>query len=202
MSEHRQSLLTVPLLLLAVVVLTVIGTPTLAAMPVPEPPPVGEGGAGNPPAGIDPAVAIDSPAGSRVLFPVPEDARYGYYVQVGLVRQRVHVYLDGLLIRSMVCSTGVVEDDHATPIGRFYIQNRGESFFSEKYQQGALWWVSFRDWGIYLFHSVPTDRDGNVIPEEAAKLGIPASHGCVRLTLDDARWFYATIPQGTPVDIQ
>ncbi|HCW51160.1 MAG TPA: L,D-transpeptidase, partial [Clostridiales bacterium] len=74
-------------------------------------------------------------------------------------------------------------------------------FFSERYEQGARWWVSFRDWGIYLFHSVPVDRTGEVIPEEADKLGQPASHGCVRLSMEDARWFYETIPEGTPVDI-
>ena len=99
----------------------------------------------------------------------------------------------------MVCSAGTAAKP--TPTGRFFIQNRGEVFFSEKYQQGGKWWVSFRDWGIYLFHSVPTNRNGEIIPEEAAKLGRPASHGCVRLSMADARWLYDTIPEETPVDI-
>lgn len=64
-----------------------------------------------------------------------------------------------------------------------------------------MWWVSFKDWGVYLFHSVPMDRDKNVLAEEAAKLGIPASHGCIRLETDNARWIYDNIPAGTPVFI-
>ena len=37
--------------------------------------------------------------------------------------------------------------------------------------------------------------------EEGNKLGQPASHGCVRLTVADAEWFYNQIPEGTPVTI-
>ena len=31
------------------------------------------------------------------------------------------------------------------------------------------------------------------------RLGINASHGCVRLALDNAKWIYDTIPSGTRV---
>ena len=37
--------------------------------------------------------------------------------------------------------------------------------------------------------------------EEGAKLGQPASHGCVRLTVADAQWFYDQVPDGTLVTI-
>ena len=58
-----------------------------------------------------------------------------------------------------------------TPEGVFRIQNRGYHFFSQKYQEGAYYWV--RIIGNYLFHSVPVDAEGNVIEEEAKKLGLP-----------------------------
>ena len=64
---------------------------------------------------------------------------------------------------------------------------------------GANWWVSF--YGDYLFHTVPTDSDGNYIVSEAEKLGRPASHGCLRLTVSDAKWIYDNIPDGTTVVI-
>ncbi|MBC7345294.1 MAG: L,D-transpeptidase, partial [Clostridia bacterium] len=32
-------------------------------------------------------------------------------------------------------------------------------------------------------------------------LGQPASHGCIRLTMEDARWIYDHIPRGAPVHI-
>jgi lipoprotein-anchoring transpeptidase ErfK/SrfK len=131
---------------------------------------------------------------------VPEDARSGYYIHVSLDEQLVRIYLNGEEVRRMICSSGT--PDMPTPTGRFNLQNRGEQFFSPKYQQGAKWWVSFRDWGIYLFHSVPFDTSGEIIPEEAAKLGQPASHGCIRLSMEDARWFYENMPDKAPVDIQ
>jgi len=189
-SRRIISILTATAVLLAVAGLATLGAPpAFSAVPStggwPGGDPVVPGGDPGDPLDPDPAV--------------PADAQEGYYVRVLLDRQVVLVYLDGQEIRSMVCSAGTAAKP--TPTGRFFIQNRGEFFFSEKYQQGGKWWVSFRDWGIYLFHSVPTNRNGEIIPEEATKLGRPASHGCVRLSMDDARWLYDTIPEKAPVDI-
>ena len=65
---------------------------------------------------------------------------------------------------------------------------------------GADYWVQF--YGPYLFHSVPTGQNfGDYLEDEAMKLGQPASHGCVRLTVADAKWFYDQVPDGTPVTI-
>ncbi|NLO97468.1 MAG: L,D-transpeptidase family protein [Peptococcaceae bacterium] len=122
-----------------------------------------------------------------------------YSIEVIVKDQKVLVYKQGNLIKEFIASTGI---NNSTPTGDFTIQNRGEWFFSEKYQQGAKYWVSFKDWGVYLFHSLPMDRQQNIIPEEAAKLGSPASHGCVRLQLEDAKWIYDNIPQGTKVHIE
>lgn len=33
------------------------------------------------------------------------------------------------------------------------------------------------------------------------KLGSPASHGCIRVHPDDARWLHKNVPTGTPVFI-
>ncbi len=41
------------------------------------------------------------------------------------------------------------------------------------------------------------DKDKRVIQTEAAKLGKPASHGCIRLGVDDAYWFYTVVPDGS-----
>ncbi|MDK2820319.1 MAG: hypothetical protein PWP31_284 [Clostridia bacterium] len=129
-------------------------------------------------------------------FVPPEE---GYWLDVNITEQKLRIYLDGDLVKEWVVSTGV--PNKPTPLGIFKIQNRGQWFFSEKYQQGAKWWVSFKDWGVYLFHSVPMDREKNMLPEEAAKLGNPASHGCVRLEVENAKWIYDNIPQGSPVYI-
>ncbi|MGI6548746.1 MAG: L,D-transpeptidase [Syntrophomonadales bacterium] len=122
----------------------------------------------------------------------------GYFIDVNIGEQKVRIYNNGTVIKEWIVSTG---KNDSTPLGNFTIQNRGEWFFSEKYQQGAKWWVSFKDWGVYLFHSVPMDRDKNVLEEEADKLGNPASHGCIRLEIDHSKWIYDNIPAGTPVSI-
>lgn len=121
-----------------------------------------------------------------------------YYIDVNISEQKVRIFENDNLIKEWVISTG---QNDSTPLGRFKIQNRGEWFFSEKYQQGAMWWVSFQDWGVYLFHSIPMDEEQNIIAEEAKKLGYPASHGCVRLEVENARWIYEHIPQATDVYI-
>jgi lipoprotein-anchoring transpeptidase ErfK/SrfK len=122
-----------------------------------------------------------------------------YWIDVDVTAQTVEIMQGEKAIKTMTASTGI--EGKETPLGTFEIQNRGEWFFSEKYQQGAKYWVSFKDWGIYLFHTLAMDKDQKVIPEEAEKLGQPASHGCVRLPIEDAKWIYDNIPQKTKVVI-
>lgn len=119
-------------------------------------------------------------------------------VEVDLAAQRVHVRSGGRDVYVMTVSTGV---DDTTPHGDFTISGRGEHFYNPDEGMGGDLWVNFLD-NVYLFHTVPTRQNaGDYIPEEGAKLGEPASHGCVRLSLADARWFYDQIPDGTPVHI-
>lgn len=147
-----------------------------------------------PPAGTPSAAEGDAPAGGYILI-----SGKGIEVDVSIAQQKVRVFKDGVLLREMVASTGVAEKP--TPLGKFKIENRGEWFWSDKYKQGGFYWVSFKNRGEYLFHSVPTDKEKRLIPEEAAKLGQPASHGCIRLALEDAKWFYESVPEGSDVYI-
>jgi lipoprotein-anchoring transpeptidase ErfK/SrfK len=45
------------------------------------------------------------------------------------------------------------------------------------------------------------DENKEIIEEEAEKLGQPASHGCIRLKVEDAKWVYDNIPEKTEVFI-
>ena len=105
-------------------------------------------------------------------------------------------------LTSFVVSTGVFDGESETPKGEYSVETeRGDSFFAAEFQEGANYWVSFKDHGIYLFHSVPTDSSGNYIKKEAVKLGEPASHGCVRMSVADSKWIFDNIPTGTPVKV-
>lgn len=109
----------------------------------------------------------------------------------------VSVYRGDKLIRRMIASGGKPESP--TPPGTYQLYTRGHSFWSAKFGEGAYFYVQFM--GDYLFHSVPFDESGAVKEEEHQKLGKPASHGCVRLSLADAKWFYDNVPDGTLVVI-
>lgn len=134
---------------------------------------------------------------SFTLEVAPLDDALWVYVKLDEPRHRVYVYRGDNLVREMLASGGAPGSE--TPAGVFRIQNRGHHFYSQRYRQGAYYWV--RIIGNYLFHTVPVDEEGNVIQEEAGKLGCPASHGCVRLSFDDARWFYENVPDGSLVVI-
>lgn len=118
-------------------------------------------------------------------------------VDVSLAEQRVYVKSAGNTIYTMIASTGM---DDSTPHGTYTIGVRGDHFYNPDEQMGADYWVRFK--GPYLFHSVPTGVNaGDYLADEGAKLGHPASHGCVRLSIADAKWFYDQMPSGTPVTI-
>ena len=53
--------------------------------------------------------------------------------------------------------------------------------------------------GDYLFHSVPFDETQTVILDDT--LGTPASHGCIRLKVEDAKWLYDNIANDTKIII-
>lgn len=101
------------------------------------------------------------------------------------------------IIKEMICSGGTFEEP--TVLGEFILENRGEWFYSERFDEGALYWVRFYE--QYLFHSVPVNKDMEIIDEELEKIGKPASHGCIRLLPEDAKWFYFNVPDGTVVRI-
>ncbi|GAQ25068.1 MULTISPECIES: L,D-transpeptidase [Tepidanaerobacter] len=127
------------------------------------------------------------------------DLNEKFGVIVDLSEQKVDIYENDKIIKTFSCSTGLDENNCSTPEGLYRIGERGDSFYSPNYKQVGYYWVRFNN--NYLFHSVPFDENKKIIEEEAEKLGQKASHGCIRLSLDDALWFYNSMPRGTPVII-
>ena len=105
--------------------------------------------------------------------------------------------------RAMLCSTGTGKGNsyEATPVGNFRVTSRWDwgPMVGGVY---ARYVVQF--YGDFLFHSVPYDEYKNpksIPAKEYNKLGKDASHGCVRLSLMDAKWVYDNIPRGTKVTV-
>lgn len=133
--------------------------------------------------------------------PYPDVSQYPKLkIEVSLKKQRVYLKQHKEVLYTMLASTG---KKSGTPKGHFKIEHeRGQRFFNADSGEGANYWVSFKDHGVYLFHTVPTNKAGKYNIAEAKQLGSSAnSHGCIRLSVADAKWFFENIPEGTPVYI-
>lgn len=122
-----------------------------------------------------------------------------YFVWVDIARQRVYILkydAKGVLRfdKNIICATG--KNQSPTTRGYFTISDRGASFYNARLESGAKYWVRFN--GSYLFHSVALNEDGSV---KDATLGQRRSDGCVRMGMEDIKWFYDNIPSGTAVRV-
>ncbi|EOU1738671.1 L,D-transpeptidase [Clostridium perfringens] len=122
-----------------------------------------------------------------------------YLVFVNIAEQKTYVYEgsknDWTLDKTFTCSTGI--EGKETPVGVFTVQNRAPWFFSPKYGQGGKYYVQFM--GNYLFHSIPFNSDKTTISDPT--LGVPASHGCIRLSVEDSKWLYDNVQNGSKIII-
>ncbi|MGG5318991.1 L,D-transpeptidase [Enterococcus sp. AZ072] len=125
------------------------------------------------------------------------------WIDVSINDQKVYFKRGNDVLYTMNCSTGL-PGESATPLGEFTIETeKGETFYNPGSGEGANYWVSWRDHGVYLFHTVPIDENGNYIESEAEALGVrPTSHGCIRLSVPDAKWIYDTVPVGMRVVVR
>lgn len=128
-----------------------------------------------------------------------EKEKYPYYVTVNLTDNIVTVYEKDeagkytVPMKAFLCSVG-----KSTPEGTFQtmVKYDWRALFGNVWGQYAT-----RITGSYLFHSVPyLEKDPSTLEYyEYNKLGKTASMGCVRLTVEDAKWIYDNCPIGTTV---
>ncbi len=140
-----------------------------------------------------------------VLF--SEDARKSikpYEIRIDTKKQRVYVYTHdendeySIKVKDFICSTGT----NSTPTPKGTFTNTGP---------GARWhyFKKFKCWAQYayyingdiMFHSVLYDEkdESTLRKASVSALGSKASHGCVRLRVEDAEWIYFNCKSGTPV---
>ena len=129
----------------------------------------------------------------KLVIDVSEQRVYVYGYENGEFRQ---------LVEKFVCSTGV--KDHPTPLGTFKgsgpDDNRWHWF--EKYKCWAQY--AWRIEGNILFHSVLYDKNDESTLRKGSlnALGSRASHGCIRLAVEDAKWIFDNCKRGTTVVVQ
>ena len=156
--------------------------------------------------------AVADEATQRVLFSgdaiESEEFVCPYKLVVDVSDQRVYVYQwngssFGTCIKEMICSTGMKGASTETPLGTFQMDGptgTGEWYWFSSYKCYAKW--ASRIVGGILFHSVIYSKGKVLNKTSVRKLGKRASHGCIRLTVEDAQWIYENCPSGTTVVIQ
>ncbi|MDD4080902.1 MAG: peptidoglycan-binding protein [Eubacteriales bacterium] len=137
--------------------------------------------------------------------PSPEPTPVPYFVEVDVNNQLIKIFKsDGMggysvLDRIFTCSTGT--KSYPSEVGTYTLTGRRAR------------WAEFPNWGggkaqywlrinaDIAFHSViyGSYNTNNVNMSSVKKLGSRASHGCIRLTVADAKWMYENIGQGVEV---
>ena len=127
-----------------------------------------------------------------------------YWIGVDLRNQRVTIYRtsDNGVLHRWLCSTGASATP--TPLGTYKIPTSRNTNRHEWYYFGGVY-VKYATRivnGIY-FHSILFARksDSTLKVDSLKKLGSPASHGCIRLEVTNAKWISENIPIGTTVII-
>lgn len=120
-----------------------------------------------------------------------------YNILVDKSNQKVEIFNGQALVKEFACSTG--RDETPTPSGRFLVGSKGPSFYAS---ENVICYFWTRLDNNYLFHSVLYDSDGYPIQSEYDKLGDKASHGCIRLPYNDAKWIQDNVSRGTLVTIK
>ncbi len=119
----------------------------------------------------------------------------GKYVEINLSEQRMYLFNGSNLEGSFIVSSG--KASMPTPEGTRYILAKSDRAWSAKYKLYMPYWQDMG--GSYGIHELPEWPGG--AKEGEAHLGIPVSHGCVRLGVGAAQTVYNWTEIGTPVFI-
>lgn len=148
------------------------------------------------------------PDAQEIEYTPPANVKFPYYIKVNRATCCVTVYgMDSegnysIPVKAFACSVGKdkpeTDEIEQTILGEYQMsQNLGAwwcRMVDDTYGQFA-----YRIKDGYMFHSVPCyemERD-SLETEEFNKLGEPASLGCIRLCVRDAKWICDNCPVGT-----
>ncbi len=127
-------------------------------------------------------------------------SRTKWLMLVSLKKHQVRIYKGKknkwIRKKKFKCTTG--KSSTPTLRGEFTVGIKGR-YFNTGYNGRCWYYTQFS--GNYLFHSVIYDRSSRPVHVLDGRLGRSLSHGCVRLSLKNAKWIYKYIPRRTKVYI-
>ncbi|MDD4271940.1 MAG: L,D-transpeptidase family protein [Patescibacteria group bacterium] len=109
--------------------------------------------------------------------------------------QKLYYFLNDVRMGEFRISSG--KYSMQTPKGNFKIDNKALRAWS-KYGLWMPYWMSLKN-GYFGIHELPEWPNGT--KEGENHLGIPVSHGCIRLGVGSAEFLYNWAPLETPVKI-
>lgn len=119
----------------------------------------------------------------------------GKYIDINLSAQIMAIFENGKMLENLMISTG--KKGMGTPKGRTEIYNKFPRAYSREYGLYMPYWMAIAPSGKYGLHELPEWPGG--YKEGASHLGIPVSHGCVRMGVGAAKRVYEWAEIGTPV---
>lgn len=117
-------------------------------------------------------------------------------VEVDLKKQKIYYFVGNYKWKEFKVSTG--KASMPTPKGEYKIQNKVKKAWSKTYGLWMPYWLGLNKAGIGI-HELPIWPSG--YREGENHLGIPVSHGCIRLGLKDAPYLFERLAVGTIIKI-
>lgn len=147
--------------------------------------------------------AVSSESALEMEEETEQEEEFPYYIKINRQQNVITIYEKDetdeytVPIRAILCSTGLY---NATPKGVFHLSNK---YIWRELNGGVYGQYASRITGGVLFHSVPyaSKNKSTLYWDKYNKLGQQASMGCVRLTVEDAKWIYDNCPSGTAVEV-
>lgn len=121
----------------------------------------------------------------------------GKYIDVNISSQVMTIFENGTALDAFMISSGKRGMD--TPTGTFSIHNKTPRAWSKTYGLYMPYWMAIVPGGKFGIHELPEWPGG--YKEGTNHLGIPVSHGCVRLGVGPAKRVFEWADIGTPIVI-
>ncbi len=154
------------------------------------------------------AASAGQPVATLTPYLAQVVAQYGMdparrFIVVDPNRQRMTIWEPGQPIRELLISTGDETRGYRTPAWYGLVGKYWGTFHAYGTYADEGWYLYTDPTGAILIHSAPYRLiNGEKHYEGLDALGnYPASHGCIRLSPEDAVWFTAWRPQGVPLVI-
>jgi lipoprotein-anchoring transpeptidase ErfK/SrfK len=111
----------------------------------------------------------------------PNETGSTILISINKTKQRMTIFLDGIEKYDWPVSTG--RPGYSTPSGTYTATSMNEIWYSKQWDNSPM------------PHSIFFIKDGHAIhgTYEGKNLGKPASHGCVRISLENAATLYALV---------